>query len=43
MGGTYLRTAGRSGAAQLTVESPQTEPVTLEFTVQMQQTQEEFV
>ena len=43
MGGTYLRTAGRSGAAQLTVESPQTEPVTLEFTVQMQQNQEEFV
>ena len=33
MCGTYVRTLGRFGAARLTVSAPQTEPVTVEFTV----------
>ena len=33
MTGTYIKTAGRSGSATLTVTSAQTEPVTLTFTV----------
>jgi beta-galactosidase len=31
--GTYLRTAGTAGTALLTISAPQTEPVTLTFTV----------
>ena len=33
MCGTYVRTLGRFGTARLTVSTPQTEPVTVEFTV----------
>ncbi|MBR4989869.1 MAG: glycoside hydrolase family 2 protein [Oscillospiraceae bacterium] len=33
MCGTYVRTLGRFGSARLTVSTPQTEPVTVEFTV----------
>ena len=33
MTGTYLKTAGESGTVKLTLSTPQTEPVTVEFTV----------
>ncbi len=33
MCGTYLRTVGRAGTAQLTVSTGQTEPVTIDFTI----------
>jgi beta-galactosidase len=33
MGGVYVRTAGRAGTARLTVSTPQTEPVCVEFTI----------
>ena len=38
MTGTYIRTIGQSGTAKLTVSTNQTEPVTLEFTIQPTQT-----
>ena len=34
MCGTYVRTIGRSGEAKLTISTPQTEPVTIRFTIQ---------
>jgi len=34
MTGTYLKSAGRSGSATLTISTPQTEPVTLTFAIQ---------
>ena len=34
MTGTYLRTAGRAGRAELTVSAAGMEPVTLTFTIQ---------
>lgn len=36
MCGTYIRTLGRAGSAQLTIRTGQTEPVTLRFTITMQ-------
>ncbi len=36
MCGTYIRTTGQPGTAKLTVATSQTEPVTVEFTVQQQ-------
>ena len=34
MCGTYIRTTGRQGEAKLTISTPQTEPVTITFTIQ---------
>jgi beta-galactosidase len=34
MCGTYIRTTGKSGAAKLTISTPQTESVTIAFTIQ---------
>ena len=34
MTGTYLRTVGKAGKAVLTISAPQTESVTLSFTVE---------
>lgn len=34
MCGTYVRTTGHSGEAKLTISTPQTEPVTVKFTIQ---------
>ena len=39
MCGAYVRTAGTAGTAQLTIETGQTEPVTLEFTVTLREEQ----
>jgi len=37
MTGTYLRTAGKAGTAVLTVSAPQTEPVTVSFTLKKEE------
>ena len=37
MTGTYLRTAGKAGTAVLTVSAPQTEPVTVSFTLEKEE------
>ena len=39
MCGAYVRTAGTAGTAQLTIETGQAEPVTLEFTVTLREEQ----
>ena len=33
-GGTYVRTTGKTGVAVLTISTPQTEPVSVEFTIE---------
>ncbi len=33
MGGAFIKTAGRKGAARLTIKSPQTEPVSIDLTI----------
>jgi beta-galactosidase len=37
MCGTYIRTTGNTGSAQLTIRTEQTEPVTIHFTIGAQQ------
>jgi hypothetical protein len=34
MTGTYLRTLGRAGQAELTISSPQLDSVTISFTIE---------
>ena len=41
-GGTYVRTTGRAGSAVLTLSTPQTETVSVEFSIQMRGSQEGF-
>lgn len=42
MGGTYLKTTGRSGRAVLRISNPQTEPVEIEFMVKDRAEQEDI-
>ena len=42
MGGTYLKTTGRSGKAVLRVSNPQTEPVEIEFVIKDREEEEDI-
>lgn len=42
MGGTYLKTTGRSGKAVLRVSNPQTEPVEIEFIIKDREEEEDI-